>query len=202
MENYNNYKGNSHKEKEERQKEKEKAIVKTPAKVRKKSSARKVLNFFAADDAQDIGSYILLDVIKPAAKKLIWDILAGGLKMALFGDADTGSTKPGSASRISYQKFYEKDRDRVPVRSGRSRLGYDFDDIILETRSEAEDILGRMDEIVDNYGIVSVADFYDLAGIEGNHTDNKYGWTDIRNASIIRSHGGYIIKLPKALPID
>ena len=49
---------------------------------------------------------------------------------------------------------------------------------------------------------VSVADFYDLVGVSGNYTDNKYGWTDIRNASVIHVRDGYMIKLPKALPLN
>ena len=41
-----------------------------------------------------------------------------------------------------------------------------------------------------------------LVGVSGNYTDNKYGWTDIRNASVIRVRDGYMIKLPKALPLN
>lgn len=79
---------------------------------------------------------------------------------------------------------------------------YDYDDIILESRGEAEDVLERMDELIATYQLVSVADFYDLVGVSGNYTDNKYGWTDIRNASVIRVRDGYMIKLPKALPLN
>ena len=66
----------------------------------------------------------------------------------------------------------------------------------------AEDVLERMDELIATYQVVSVADFYDLVGVSGNYTDNKYGWTDIRNASVIRVRDGYMIKLPKALPLN
>ena len=74
--------------------------------------------------------------------------------------------------------------------------------IILESRGEAEDVLERMDELIATYQVVSVADFYDLVGVSGNYTDNKYGWTDIRNASVIHVRDGYMIKLPKALPLN
>jgi hypothetical protein len=50
--------------------------------------------------------------------------------------------------------------------------------------------------------LVSVADLYDLVGVTGNYTDNKYGWTDIRSASVIRVRDGYMLKLPKALPLN
>ena len=58
-----------------------------------------------------------------------------------------------------------------------------------------------MDEIIDMYGRVSVADLYDLVGITGNYTDNNYGWTNLASAEPIRVRDGYVIKLPKAMPI-
>ena len=59
-----------------------------------------------------------------------------------------------------------------------------------------------MDEIMEEYEIVRVADLYDLVGVTGEHTDNKYGWTNIRNAEIERVRDGYRIKMPRALPIS
>ena len=55
---------------------------------------------------------------------------------------------------------------------------------------------------METYGLVRVADLYDLVGITGSYTDNKYGWTNIRNVEPIRVRDGYMLKLPKAMPID
>ena len=59
-----------------------------------------------------------------------------------------------------------------------------------------------MDELIETYGSATVADLYDLVGITCNYTDNKYGWTNLRNAEPIRVRDGYMLKMPKALPID
>ena len=59
-----------------------------------------------------------------------------------------------------------------------------------------------LDELIETYGLVRVADLYDLVGITGNYTDNKYGWMNIRNAEIMRVRDGYMIKMPRAVPID
>ena len=100
-----------------------------------------------------------------------------------------------------YRNFYDR-RDDGPRRlNAPVRNGYDLNDIVLETRGEAEDVLARMDELVEQYGVVSVADLYDLVGITGNYTDNKYGWTNIRNAEPIRVRDGYLLKLPKVTTI-
>ena len=58
-----------------------------------------------------------------------------------------------------------------------------------------------MDEMMEEYGIVRVADLFDLVGITGDYTDNKYGWTNIRNAEVVRVRDGYKIKMPRAMPI-
>ena len=81
--------------------------------------------------------------------------------------------------------------------------GCDFDDIYFDTRTEAENVLAAMDEIVASYRIVSVADYFDLVGVDGPWTGNNYGWTDnIRNARVINTRDGYTIKFPRANPID
>ena len=72
----------------------------------------------------------------------------------------------------------------------------------FDTRGEAEEVLSRLDELIEMYGLVRVADLYDLVGITGDYTDNKYGWKNIRNARVERTRDGYAIKLPRALLID
>lgn len=60
-----------------------------------------------------------------------------------------------------------------------------------------------MDDILDQYGIVSVSDLYEAADIDtNNYTLNKIGWTSIRSADIIRVRDGWMIKFPKPAPID
>ena len=157
---------------------------------------------FISEDVSSVKSYIIGEVLIPAMKKALSDIVTNGIDMILYGESGVTKRKtPGS--RISYTNYYDRrDRDRDRYDDRRVRTGYDFDDIILDSRGEAEDVLSRMDELIDNYGIVSVADFYDLCGITGSYTDNKYGWTDIRSAQVVRVRDGYKIKLPRALPLN
>lgn len=188
------YKSNSHKSRAEAAKQERKVekVVTGTVKAKKKGGLHKFTDVFISEDANNVKSYIFTDVLVPTIKKTILDVV----EMMLYGE--TGKKKNSNASRISYRDYYNEDRrsrERVSTRSG-----YDFDDIILDNRGEAEDVLSRMDELIETYGLVSVADFYDLVGITGNYTDNKYGWTDIRSANVIRVRDGYMIKLPRALP--
>lgn len=197
------YKPNSHRSKEEAATPKEKKVEKVvhgAVKTRKKSGLEKAKGLFISDDAANLKSYVLMDVLIPAFKKAISDIVTNGIEMILYGE--TGRSRKNSpAGSVSYRNFYDRrDSDRRQLNSP-VRTGYSVDDVVLETRGEAEDVLARMDELIEMYGVVSVADLYDLIGVTGNYTDNKYGWTNIRNAEPIRVRDGYLLKLPKPLPI-
>lgn len=199
------YKANSHRVKEE---QKSKEVVKkdiqpvAKAKTKKKSEVKKFADVFIAEDITSVKDYIVNDVLIPAAKKAISDIITNGIDMILYGEAKGRDRRRDGGSRVSYTKYYERDRDRDYDRTRTRRSVYDYDDIILDTRGEAEDVLNRMDDLIDAYGMVSVADLYDLVGVSGNYTDNKYGWTNLRNAEVRRTRDGYLLKLPKALPFD
>lgn len=165
----------------------------------KKNDLRKIADVFISEDAANVKDHVLLDVLVPAIKKALYDIVVNSLDMTLFGGR---GGKRSTADKISYRDYNSiSKRDDRTYGSSRTNSGYSYDDIILETRGEAEAVLARMDEIMEEYDIVRVADLYDLVGVTGEHTDNKYGWTNIRNAEIERVRDGYRIKMPRALPI-
>ena len=197
------YKPNSHKSKEGQNVEKrvvEKAISGT-AKTRKKSELRKFTDVFIAEDVENVKTYVLVDVLVPAVKKAISDIVTNGIDMILYGSSG-GSKKDSVSSKVSYRSYYDKkDRSRDST-THRTRTGYSYDDVVFDNRGEAEEVLSRMDELIATYNVVSVGDMYDLCGITPQYTDNKYGWTNIQNASVVRIRDGYVIKMPRAMPID
>ena len=194
------YKGNSHRSKEQNEVVEKKVEQIAKGKTKKKSEVKKFADTFIAEDITSVKDYIINDVLIPAAKKAITDIISNGIEMLLYGE--TRSKSKDRSTKVSYTKYYDRDRDYDRPSRSRGRYGYDYDDIILDTRREAEEVLDRMDDLIDNYGMVSVADLYDLVGISGNYTDNKYGWTNLRNADVQRVRDGYLLKLPKALPFD
>lgn len=207
------YKGNSNRSKEMKksqvdEKRKLEKIVKGKVRTKKKSSTSKFIDTFISEDAHTVKDYILNEIIIPTAKETLADIVKNSIEMMLWGSSSSGRSRSrntrSGGSRVSYQRYYDDDRrDRDRERySVRTRSGYNFDDIKFDTRGDAENVLIAMEQEIDNYGIVSVADLYELVGITGNYTDNKYGWTDLRTADVVRCRDGYTLKLPRALPID
>ena len=202
---YDNLPDNSHRSRNEKQamiegKRVEKVVhgkVKT-----KKNNARKLTNVFITEDAANVKNYVLFDVIVPSIKKALYDLVVGALDMTLFGGRGGSNSKRSISDKVSYRDYNSiSKRDERSYGNTVTTSGYSYDDIVLETRGEAESVLSRMDEIIDEYDSVRVADLYDLVGITGDYTDNKYGWTNIRNARVVRTRDGYKMEMPRALPL-
>ena len=201
------YQPNSHRsrelqENEPAQKKKVEKVVSGAVKTRD-NKGRKFADIFISEDASNVKSYIFLDVLVPAIKKAISDIVTDGIDMILYGGSGRGSRSKSETSRVSYRSYYDDKRDRRDSSSGYGRGRFDYDDIIYETRGEAEKVRNQMLDVIDQYGFVTVGDMYDLSGLTPPYTANSYGWTSIRTAEPVRVRdGGYVLKLPKASPID
>lgn len=201
------YQPNSHRSKEMRAAEtteerKVQKVVNGKVKT-KKNDVRKLTDIFISEDAVNVKSYIFWDVLVPTIKKAISTIVTDGVDMILYGGSGGNSTRKTSSSKISYRSYYDdKHTDRRDGDSYRNRTRFDYDDIVFESRGEAEGVRQQMVEIIDRYGFVTVADMYEMADLTSPYTSNKYGWTNIRNAEPVRVRDGYILKLPKAMPID
>ena len=194
-----NYQSNSFKSKELEAKQPEKKLTKVAnAKLKKKSEIQKIAETFVAEDLNKVKNAVLMDVIVPAVKKVISDIVTNGIDMLLYGEVKHNKTT--TTSKIGYNSMYNSQNQANAARVARS--SYIYNDIILSSRGEAEEVLNQMNEIIGTYGVVSVADLCEIVGVTGEFTDNKYGWSDIRDAYVERSKDGYMLKLPRALPIS
>ena len=199
------YPANSHRSKElatEGRSEERKVQKVVSGKVTtKKNEVRKLTDIFISEDARNVKSYIFMDVLVPAIKKAISDIVTDGIDMILYGGSDSGrKTKPSNS--VSYRNYYESPRSSMSSRNEPQRSRFDYDDIVFESRGEAELVREQMVDMIERYGFVTVADMYDMADLTSPYTSNKYGWTNIRSAEAVRVRDGYILKLPKAMPID
>ena len=199
------YPANSHRSKElatEGHSEERKVQKVVSGKVTtKKNEVRKLTDIFISEDARNVKSYIFMDVLVPAIKKAISDIVTDGIDMILYGGSGSGrKTKP--SNNVSYRNYYESPRNSMSSRNDPQRSRFDYDDIVFESRGEAELVREQMVDMIERYGFVTVADMYDMADLTSPYTSNKYGWTNIRSAEAVRVRDGYILKLPKAMPID
>lgn len=177
--------------------------------IRKKPSMGKRLKgLFLGGDARTVWDYVLDDVLLPAARDMVADAFSQGVERMIFGESRGGGrrlpSRPsafggGSPTTITNYRGYSG-RTEPSIRRGRAP--HDFDDIILATRAEAEDVIDQLGMIIEKYRQCSVRDLYELTGQNFHHTDEKYGWTSMRNARVSRTSAGYMLDLPRVEPLD
>jgi hypothetical protein len=186
-------------------------ITTSDATRKRKSLRRQFSEVFVAGDVKTATHYVIFDVVLPAAKDLLVDAISSGFEKLIFGEGRRryrGMTTPqsGPYGHINYSRYSMASpetrmtsAERVLSRQARAR--HDFDEIILDSRTEAEEVIDRLFDLVGSYGSATVADLYELVGLASTHIDHKWGWTDLQGAGVDRIRHGYLLDLPEPEPL-
>lgn len=185
-------------------------IVTGEVKRKRRSLGRQFRETFLAGDVKTAVQYTIFDIILLGARDIVADTINGITDKMLYGESRRrrGATPPqsGDLGYVAYNRYamgQQPSRLSSPQRaiSRSARARHDFDEIILETRGEAEDVLDQLIEVINRYGTATVADLYELLGLGSHHTDVKWGWTDARGIGVTRTRDGYLLDLPEPRPI-
>lgn len=203
----NNYQPNSHRSKsagrtiiDVNPDGKAKKVVTGNVRTKKKNGIRKFAEAFIVEDMHNVKDYLIMDVLLPKVKETVLTIINTGLAMALCGEKE--KNRSTSTSKVPYGGFYSRqNRDDERYRA-QPRSVHDYSDIIFDSQADAMEVLRHLDETIAAYGIATVADLYDSVGVTSDYTAEKYGWTDMRGARVVRGVDGWEIRLPRAMPID
>lgn len=182
---------------------------------RKRGLGRQFKDAFVNGNPRDTMDSVVLDVIIPGTRDILFDAFEAGLQRMIYGESSRrrrggiiptgyGNQPPridyGSLSRGPVGSRSSPSQDRTLSR--RSRERQEFDELIIPSRQEAEEVIDQMFEILSRYGTVSVADLYALTGVRSSHTDMKWGWSDLRGTKPIRlRNGGFLLDLPEPEPL-
>lgn len=166
--------------------------------VRKqKSKIQNVAETFFGGDLKDVASYVVVDVMIPAAKDMLYDTVSQGFSRLLFGEV----RKKTASTNREYTSYGSMSRDRSLRRVDQSRRdrisSNDFDDITFRDRRDAEAVMDTLMDTIDHYGQCSVADLLKAAGMSPKYTDYDSGWHDLSRASISRYRDGYVLNMPR-----
>ena len=191
---------NAHKDKGAKKVER---VTQGEVQKRKKHLFGRIREDFVTDDASSVGSYLIFEVLIPAAKTTITDMVSEGVERLLFGDSH--SRKSSFRNRpTAYGDIYRRGPAPTDERtlSKRARATHDFDEIVIRTRGEAVEVLDRLQDLVLQYNVATVSDLYDLVGITGNFTEDRWGWYDMRGVDIRKVRDGYLLCLPRPQPVN
>lgn len=188
-------------------------IATGPVITRKPPYRKRLMAMFIQRDLGSVWLEVVDRVLIQAAKDMVVDAGEELLRGMFFGEggrAGRGRRSSGAGfstgTFVNYQRPTSStygSRREEPRLSRRARANHNFNEIILGSRVEAEEIIDRLFDIVARYEVASVSDLYKMLGETPDFTDDKWGWTDLRGASATRiANGQYLLDLPRPEPLD
>ena len=189
-------------------------VVQDPAKKRKKSIGRQFREVFIGGDTRSVVHYVIFDILVPQAKDMMADAASSGFEKLIFGENRPANRRFGSRpTQTNYTNYANRYAVRGNNPVGRAERdpqgrppatpqGHPMDDILLASRAEADEIIGRMYDLLAKYETVSVADLYAMVGWSSTHIDYKWGWNNLTGTDTSRVRDGYILVLPRPIPLD
>jgi len=182
-------------------------VIEGGAVQRKKPLGRRIAENFKGEDGASVGQYVLMEVILPRVKDLIFDVGESALRRTLFG----GTAQGYSSRSVSTRGYtpYANGGGATPKAAVQpkavSNIPSDVvSEFVVESRGDAQEVMDKVGNLIEAYGQASVADLKSALGITGNFIDEKFGWVNMGYTDIKRVGGqfpGYALIFPPPIEL-
>lgn len=178
---------------------------------RKQPLGKRIASLLIAGDPKTSARESAMEVFLPGLQRIVLDTLKQSLDRLILGEAQTRSggivrTFGGQVTRVAYEsagKSISTQRQAPkPQLSWQARSTHNFDEILLEEREDAVNAIEKLRVTIEEYGVARVSDLYDAVDMTSEFTDDKWGWYDLSQAGLKWTSDGYLLNLPKPVPLS
>ena len=192
------------KAKEEKKLEK---VVTGEVTQKKKPLGQRFKGMVTGIEFRGASQYVFFDVLLPAVKNMVVDAVDVGVKRMIYGDSAPRGGRNHGHSRTTYNFPVNRGQNSVmlpkqPPFSPPHRSSRVANDIILNTREEAELVLSTLQDIIEKYEFASVSDFHTIVGLPSTYVDNNWGWSGLQYVDIRQIREGWLLDMPSVEPIQ
>jgi len=156
-------------------------------------------------DAQSTWESVVWQSFFPNLRDNIEDSIINGIHTLFGGQSGRGFGRPtrGSSHYNPQSQISRHNPDRAlgaraaePRMTREDKQAQNLKVIEIASRAEAQDVLAAMNATIDQYDVITLAEFYQMVRITPEHTDFQFGWEDLGGAQVVHSHGMYYLDLP------
>ena len=141
------------------------------------------------------------ELIIPAGRDLLFNVVTSVSQTLIYGESEPPSTSNG-VNRIPYSSISNYNRVGRPTSRVQKIRQRPEDGFVFERKSDADTIIEELREACDSFGVVTVQALYEICDKTAPYTANKYGWMNLDDARVERTRDGYVLKLPRSMPLD
>lgn len=186
-------------------KEPEESLMPKPKKAeglvrtRKVSTTKQVIAALFPDGIAGVKEHLIWDVLVPRLGEILhsgWDDVGD----VIFSGGRSYSQR-NTRNYTSYSS-YSTPQNRNHRYPAETRERYTYEEVVFGSRPQAEQALGLLQEMISNYGVVTVLDYNEEMGLPTRPTQAKYGWINLNSARVERTYDGWVLNMPRPLQID
>lgn len=197
-----NFKSNSNASKAHTEKKVVKKVTYGNVSIRKQPITKRLAGTFFGENLSSAFEYVVSDIIVPTIKDTMYNIISGGLSTMLYGRNVSRGGLGGT--KYKYSTSSVRGNTNISQPTNNYRPANDIEEIVFESRGDAEIVLDTLRNLIEEYEWATVQDLYSAAGktpARNNWTTVNWGWDTLAKAYVEGIiGGGYIINLPHPKP--
>ena len=182
-----------------------------PREHKEDTGLKKFAHRFLSEDANDIGTYLIDEILIPMAKDAYMSFMdtllygnRGGYYKGVRSDRKSGQTNYNRIYNNSSSSVRRSEQDAR--RSGRenaesyknNRRNDILNGLVFPSKQAAQDMIEEMYDEIDINDQVTFGFLCDrICGVEPESTDDYVGWRTLNGYSIKSVSDGYLLKLPR-----
>jgi hypothetical protein len=177
-----------------------------------KTIGKRLREALIGGDSKSVLQYVITQVIVPQAKDMLAQATTQAIERYIFGESSSGYRRPSSRSYGSTYTNYSRYSDRGNRPLGKSvreerrptnslRTSH-LDDLLFDSRDDAQNVLEQMADLLEDYDVVRVADLMTMIDKTSTHTDQKWGWESLQGTDVRTTRDGYLLILPPPISLD
>jgi hypothetical protein len=208
------YKSNSNKSKTEAKQEvakpKVQKVVHGNVSERKPGLGKRIKEtFLGGESLQTVLENVVVDVVVPQVKDLMFDFVSTTIQRKLFGTSRPlrGNGNSSPITKVNYGNF-SRSGSNPAGRAGEAdqkqsaRSSNAWENLVFDNRGDAEAVIDALVAAIEQFQVVALSDLYEMIGHTGKYTDEKYGWDTMVGAHVARVRDGFLLELPRPKFLD
>lgn len=183
-------------------------VTLTPGRVRKPTLSQRFKETFFRSSPQEVWGAMFWDVFMRGITDNLADSFHEGVDTLFRGQGGYVNRGRRARSYDSRSLISKHNPDRAlgqgPTTdrfSKEDRRRQNVGVIELDSRAEAEEVLHQMMATIDEFDVVTLANFYEMVRISPDHPDYHFGWEDLGGAKVVSSRGAYYLDLPPVIDL-
>ena len=183
--------------------------------------------FFGDDGLRGVTDHLVRDIFIQSIQTTISDVATNtintisyvattSIKRAIFGESYDDRSRNSNDYWHGSRKYVD---NRMSSSRGRGYVDYssqyekalhhkseNLSNVVrvieFDSANDANDVLSYMIDSVEQYGLVTVADFYELSDVASKFTDHQFGWTNLDGVRVVPIRGGgFYIAFPPVVTV-